>query len=114
MLTRNLLNQNLYPNNDYDWIKKLYQGKFKQFSDCILRVQRDGQVQPMMLSEKLEELGVDMQFLQNIELDGDQNHLSDQHQQVDKISSESDKEQLKHINEQYSDVARIRLKIEMY
>ena len=28
LLTKNLLDKDLYPNNDYDWIKKLQKGKF--------------------------------------------------------------------------------------
>lgn len=37
-LAKNLMDQDLFPDNDFDWIKKLKVGKFNKFKDQNLRI----------------------------------------------------------------------------
>ena len=37
-LAKNLMDQDLFPDNDFDWIKKLKEGKFNKFKDQNLRI----------------------------------------------------------------------------
>ena len=38
LLTKNLLDEDMVINNDYDWINKMNNGKFKNFRDQTLKI----------------------------------------------------------------------------
>jgi hypothetical protein len=58
-LAKNLMEKDLYPNNDFDWIKKLKSGKFNKLKDQKLRVYMEGVPKIIKLSERIDKLGID-------------------------------------------------------
>ena len=59
MLTKNLLDMDLFPNHDFDWIKKMNQGKFNQFREQKLKIFKEGKPKEVMLSNRIHILNID-------------------------------------------------------
>ena len=77
-----------FPNNDFDWIKKLKSGKFNKLKDQKLRVYQEGPPKIVKLNERIEELGIDQRFLQNNQ---SSDSSKEEESKQENISSESDK-----------------------
>ena len=72
ILTKNLMNIDLFPDKNFDWINKINQGKFNKFDDQYLNIlssRQKNEKKPMKvkLSKRIKELNFDNSFLVNHE-----------------------------------------------
>ena len=68
MLTKNLIDENQFPNLEFDWTQKIKLGKFNKFKDQYLNIiwaNKNVQPKKVKLSKRIKELNLDQQFLVN-------------------------------------------------
>ena len=103
MLTKNLIDENQFPNLEFDWTQKIKLGKFNKFKDQYLNIiwaNKNVQPKKVKLSKRIKELNLDQQFLvnQNVAESSQEEEIK-----IDVISDESDFEAIKIINDEKID-----------